>query len=363
MCATFTGSGTLMSAVEVFLDGVSSGSPGAGREMSTNGVMDRIQLGSNTTTHTNSDIAHFAYYASVLSGSQITELQTKQPDAITGATPVIYCPFIADALNDGSGGATYNFTLSGATIDSTNDATLPALSGPSAPIITGPSGAAGAASSTANVAEYATTGPTFTTSIALGVGYPTLTGTDASLWVLTALSSTIWRIDPNPAKLFASPTDAGANNVHDLVFNASATVSQSCAITITDVTEPVATLAGALDTITGAVVAGAAAIIADFNGALDGITGAVLAGGTTGRLTSALPLRDAARVALANRSDVAVHVLGKPGLASVMALNAQSIASGIWTAAGPFTIGQRYNVMYEVGGEPIGCEIITAAAP
>lgn len=126
---------------------------------------------------------------------------------------------------------------------------------------------------------------------------------------------------------------------------------------------PTATLSGSLDTITGAIVAGPAAITADLNGALDSISGNLAVGGSTGRLTSQLPLRDAARVMLANRSDVAVHVLAKPGLGSVLLLSAQSITSGIWTAAGPFTPGQRYNVLYEVGGEPIGCEIITATAP
>lgn len=121
-----------------------------------------------------------------------------------------------------------------------------------------------------------------------------------------------------------------------------------------------ATLSGSLDTITGSVTAGAAAITATLNGALDTITGNAAAGGFTGRLTSQLPLRDAARAVLANRSDVAVHVLGKPGLASMMLLGSQSIVSGIWTAPGPFTPGTRYNVLYEVAGEPIGCEIITA---
>ena len=124
-----------------------------------------------------------------------------------------------------------------------------------------------------------------------------------------------------------------------------------------------ATLNGALDTITGNLVVGPGAITATLSGSLDSITGNVTVGGTTGRLTSQLPLRDAARVVLANRSDVAVHVLGKPGLNSVVLLGSQSIASGIWTAAGPFTPGTRYNVVYEVGGEPIGCEIITATAP
>ena len=105
------------------------------------------------------------------------------------------------------------------------------------PVITGPSGAAGAASSTASVAENATTGPAFSASVALGAGYPTLTGVDATRWAITALTATTWRVDPSPAKNFEDPLDIGANNVHDVVFNASATVSQACAITITNVIE------------------------------------------------------------------------------------------------------------------------------
>lgn len=126
---------------------------------------------------------------------------------------------------------------------------------------------------------------------------------------------------------------------------------------------PTATLSGSLDTITGNLVAGAAAITADLNGALNSITGNLAAGGSTGRLTSQLPLRDAARITLANRSDLAVAVLAKPGLGAVSVLGAQSISSGIWTNAGPYTPGTRYNVLYEVAGEPIGCEIITATPP
>lgn len=122
-------------------------------------------------------------------------------------------------------------------VGSTNSdvVTLSISAGP--PVITGPSGAAGAANSTASVAENATTGPTFSTSVALGGGYPTLTGVDAALWVITPLTATSWRVDPNPAKNFENPTDSGANNVHNVVFNASASVSQACAITITNVNE------------------------------------------------------------------------------------------------------------------------------
>lgn len=126
---------------------------------------------------------------------------------------------------------------------------------------------------------------------------------------------------------------------------------------------PTATLSGSLDTIIGNLVAGASAITADLNSPLDTITGNLAVGGATGRLTSVLPLRDAARVVLANRSDVCVSVQAKPGLAPVALFGAQSITSGIWSAAGPFAPGARYNVLYEVGGEPIGCEIITATAP
>lgn len=103
-----------------------------------------------------------------------------------------------------------------------------------APVITGPSGAAGAASSTANLAELATTGPTFTTDIALGVGYPTLTGADAASFTITALSSASWRVDPVTPFNFESLPHSNPFNV---TFNASASVSQSCAVTVTNVNE------------------------------------------------------------------------------------------------------------------------------
>lgn len=103
-----------------------------------------------------------------------------------------------------------------------------------APVITGPSGAAGAASSTANLAEVATTGPTFTTSATLGGGYPTLTGADAASFAITALSSTSWRVDPVTPFNFESLPHSNPFNV---TFNASASVSQTCAITITNVNE------------------------------------------------------------------------------------------------------------------------------
>ena len=105
----------------------------------------------------------------------------------------------------------------------------------SGPVITGPSGAAGAASSTANVAENATTGPTFSTSMALGVGFPTVTGPQAANWTLTALSATSWRLDPVTP---FSHEAGGLVNPQAVTFNASASVSQSCSITITDVIEP-----------------------------------------------------------------------------------------------------------------------------
>lgn len=103
-----------------------------------------------------------------------------------------------------------------------------------APVITGPSGAAGAASSTANVAENASTGPTFNTSVALGSGYPTLTGAQAANWTITALSATSWRVDPVTPFNFES---GGLVNPQAVVFNASASVSQSCSITLTNLNE------------------------------------------------------------------------------------------------------------------------------
>lgn len=102
------------------------------------------------------------------------------------------------------------------------------------PTITGPSGAAGAGSSTANIAENASTGPTFTTDIALGGGYPTLTGAQAANWAITALSSTSWRIDPVTPFNFEA---GGLVNPQAIVFNASASVSQSCSVTVTNANE------------------------------------------------------------------------------------------------------------------------------
>jgi hypothetical protein len=102
------------------------------------------------------------------------------------------------------------------------------------PVITGPSGAAGAGSSTANLAELATTGPTFTTSTTLGGGYPSLTGTDAALFAITTLSSTSFRVDPVTPFNFESLPHSNPFNV---TFNASASVSQTCAITVTNVNE------------------------------------------------------------------------------------------------------------------------------
>ena len=104
---------------------------------------------------------------------------------------------------------------------------------PATPTITGPSGAAGAGTSTANIAENATTGPTFSTDISLGGGYPSLTGTQAANWGITVLSSTSWRLDPVAAFNFeASPT-----NPQTVVFNASASVAQTCTITIVNMPE------------------------------------------------------------------------------------------------------------------------------
>lgn len=103
----------------------------------------------------------------------------------------------------------------------------------SGPTITGPSGAAGAGTSTANIAENATTGPTFTTDITLGGGYPSLTGAQAANWSITTLSSTSWRLDPvTPFNFEASPT-----NPQTVVFNASASVAQTCTITIVNMPE------------------------------------------------------------------------------------------------------------------------------
>lgn len=175
------------------------------------------------------------------------------------------------------------------------------------------------------------------------------------------ITQSIWERD-NVALSLTNASGAFVFEIGDAAGGSAATTLAYVSV-VAAAAPPTATLSGSLDTITGNLTVGAGAISATLNGTLDSITGNTSVGGSTGRLTSQLPLRDAARLVLANRSDVCVSVQAKPGLAPVALFAAQSITSGIWTAAGPFTPGSRYNVLYEVGGEPIGCEIITATAP
>jgi hypothetical protein len=109
--------------------------------------------------------------------------------------------------------------------------------GAPAPVITGPSGSTGAASSSASIAEGATTGPVFSISGTTSAPYPRLTGADAARFSLNAQGGGSWRADPVSPFNFEAPSDAGANRVYDIVLEASASVSQACAITLTDVNE------------------------------------------------------------------------------------------------------------------------------
>lgn len=173
-----------------------------------------------------------------LSGMTLAEAQTfwtafkggALPETIDAAHTVTHASLLNLSSLALSGGGTLATTGGGT---ASTSGTHP-ISRTSPPIITGPSGAAGAASSTANLAELATTGPTFTTSTTLGGGYPTLTGADAASFVITALTSTNFRVDPATPFNFESLPHANPFNV---TFNASASVSQTCAISITNVNE------------------------------------------------------------------------------------------------------------------------------
>lgn len=124
------------------------------------------------------------------------------------------------------------------------------------PIITGPSGGAGASTSTANLAENAAQGPAFTTDIALGGGFPTLGGADAALFVITTLSATSWRADPVTSFNFEALPHS---NPFVVVFNAAASVSQTCTITVTNANEAPTISTGA------AVVTGSTTATVGFN--------------------------------------------------------------------------------------------------
>lgn len=100
----------------------------------------------------------------------------------------------------------------------------------SGPVITGPT--------TFNLAENQTAGPVFSTDIDLGSGFPSLTGPDAGLFSLVSVGTRQWRVTKAVGGNFEGPDDAGANGVYDVTFNASASVSRACAITLTNVAEP-----------------------------------------------------------------------------------------------------------------------------
>lgn len=101
---------------------------------------------------------------------------------------------------------------------------------PAGPVITGPS--------TFNLAENDTSsGPLFSTDIGLGAGFPTLTGVDAALFNLVSVGANQWRAVKLVGGNFEAPDDAGANRVYDITFNASASVSRACTITLTNVVE------------------------------------------------------------------------------------------------------------------------------
>lgn len=147
------------------------------------------------------------------------------------------------------------------------------------PVVTGPSGAPGDPTSTANLAENATTGPLFSTDIAPPGGYPTITGADASLFALVSVGTNQWRVNPVTPFNFESLPHA---NPFAVTFNANASVSQACSITITNVTEPPPT-----PTIGTAVAGDAQASVAFTPGAANGspATANYVATSTPGGLT------------------------------------------------------------------------------
>lgn len=129
VAVVFKGTGSnVLTQCAVAINGVlDTFSSASARDLALSSVIDTLIIGSSSA-NSNIELAHYAVFNGELTPTQVTELQTKLPTAITGITPVVYCPFLANALNQGSGGSTYDMTLTGATIDSTNDGSLPSLS-------------------------------------------------------------------------------------------------------------------------------------------------------------------------------------------------------------------------------------------
>ena len=112
-----------------------------------------------------------------------------------------------------------------------------------APAITGPSGGAGAASSAKSVPENQTAVATFTASET--VTWSITGGVDAAKFAINPSTGALTFV---AAPDFETPTDNGANNVHDVVITAkdaaNNTSSQSVAVTVTNLDEVAPSITG-----------------------------------------------------------------------------------------------------------------------
>lgn len=225
---------------EFWVNAVGTGSPwgpaGTSYDFSTLGFPDVFQLGANSAAHSNGDFAHVAYFDSALTQSQITELMTKAPDSITGATPVLYYPLISDTANHGSGGSTYDLTLlSGAVLNSANDSTIPAqpasgvsttISATTAPAvasITGevaPAAAQGTIAATTSPAVASVTGSAASTNndIRLSIGIQTERG---GPYQATGWRYTVFADDARTAVEQSGTVDTSAVGLAVIDINAS----------------------------------------------------------------------------------------------------------------------------------------------
>ena len=142
---------------EMFVNGLGTGSPSSTRASTfSTETPTTLLIGSDIAGSIYGELAHYAFFEGELSDAQILELATKTPDSITGASPKVYYPLLSDTTNHGSGGATYDLTLlSGATLSSTNDATIPVSSSPdtAAPTLTSPSATATGATTASGSVE------------------------------------------------------------------------------------------------------------------------------------------------------------------------------------------------------------------
>jgi hypothetical protein len=226
-------------------------------------AIDEVRIGGAMTTLNGqsgwwcrAELAHAFFYNKALSQAEVQELfnggaagNGKNPTAVAAANLRFYAPLTSDASVN-TGAVTLTASATAPTFSSGSNPPVDAVGGSDTtpPVITGPTGAAGAASISISVAENTTACGTWTATDATGpVVWSISGGADAARFSINSSTGALaFAVAPD----FEAPTDVGGNNVYDVIVRCADAVTptpnastQSVAVTVTDVADTPGVLA------------------------------------------------------------------------------------------------------------------------